>query len=333
MRSKPSLFDVARDAKVSHQTVSRVLNNHINVRPETKKRVEESVARLGYKVNVSARALATGKYGAVGLLNLNTSLYGPITMNESIQKSALEQHYKINYLTVNSIDNESVINGIEMLFASGVDGILVAVPRSLKEIDLESLKKYKIPIVIRDHSSVPKEVKLNQRKVSSIATDYLISLGHKRIAFAGGHKKWFDAHERMIAWKTTMKKANLDCDLLFEGDWSATSGYEMAENILAEDKHVSAIYAASDLIGLGVLKYLNDGRFKDVSVISTDAMEESEFYYPSLTTIKYDYGELGRRYFQLLLNLIAKRPMPVYTSSFQIELSIRDSTRKNRVQA
>jgi DNA-binding LacI/PurR family transcriptional regulator len=331
MRSKPSLFDVARDAKVSHQTVSRVLNNHINVRPETKKRVEESVARLGYKVNVSARALATGKYGAVGLLNLNTSLYGPITMNESIQKSALEQHYKINYLTVNSIDNESVINGIEMLFASGVDGILVAVPRSLKEIDLESLKKYKIPIVIRDHSSVPKEVKLNQRKVSSIATDYLISLGHKRIAFAGGQKKWFDAHERMIAWKTTMKKANLDCDLLFEGDWSATSGYEMAENILAEDKHVSAIYAASDLIGLGVLKYLNDGRFKDVSVISTDAMEESEFYYPSLTTIKYDYGELGRRYFQLLLNLIAKRPMPVYTSSFQIELSIRDSTRKNRV--
>ena len=330
MRSKPSLFDVARDAKVSHQTVSRVLNNHINVRPETKRRVEESVARLGYKVNISARALATGKYGAIGLLNLNTSLYGPITMNESIQKSALEQHYKINYLTVNSIDNESVVNGIEMLVASGVDGILVAVPRSMKEIDLELLKKFKIPIVIRDHSSVPKEVKLNQRLVSSIATDYLISLGHKRIAFAGGQKNWFDAHERMIAWKTTMKKASLDYDLLFEGDWSATSGYEMTEMILTEDKHVTAIYAASDLIALGVLKYLNDGRFRDVSVISTDAMEESEFYYPSLTTIKYDYEELGRRYFQLLLNLIAKKPMPVYTGSFQIDLSIRDSTRKHK---
>lgn len=330
MRSKPSLFDVARDAKVSHQTVSRVLNNHINVRPETKKRVEESVARLGYKVNISARALATGKYGAIGLLNLNTSLYGPITMNESIQKSALEQHYKINYLTVNSIDNESVVNGIEMLFASGVDGILVAVPRSMKEIDSELLKRFKIPIVIRDHSSVPKEVKLNQRLVSSIATDYLISLGHKRIAFAGGQKNWFDAHERMTAWKTTMKKASLDYDLLFEGDWSATSGYEMTEMILTEDKHVTAIYAASDLIALGVLKYLNDGRFRDVSVISTDAMVESEFYYPSLTTIKYDYEELGRRYFQLLLNLIAKKPMPVYTSSFQIDLSIRDSTRKHK---
>ena len=330
MRSKPSLFDVARDANVSHQTVSRVLNNHINVRPETKRRVEASVAKLGYKVNVSARALATGTYRAIGLLNLNSSLYGPITMNESIQKMALEQHYKVNYLTVNSIDNESVINGIEMLFATGVDGILVAVPRSLKEIDLESLKKFKTPIVIRDHSSVPKEVKLNQRLVSSVATDYLISLGHKRIAFAGGEKKWFDAHERMTAWKATMKKANLDYDLLFEGNWSASSGSAMAENILAQDKSVTAIYAASDLIGLGVLKYLNDGRLKDISVISTDAMEESEFYFPSLTTIKYDYEELGRRYFHLLLNVIAKRPMSVYTSSFQVELSIRDSTHKNK---
>jgi len=330
MRSKPSLFDVARDANVSHQTVSRVLNNHNNVRPETKKRVEESVAKLGYKVNISARALATGKYGAIGLLNLNSSLYGPITMNESIQKYALEQHYKINYLTVNSIENDSVISGIEMLFATGVDGILVAVPRSLKEIDLESLRKYKIPIVIRDHSSIPKEVKLNQRLVSSVATDYLISLGHSRIAFAGGKKSWFDAHERMIAWKATMKKANLDFDLLFEGDWSASSGYALAEEIFAQDKNVTAIYAASDLIGLGVLKYLNDGRLKDISVISTDAMEESEFYFPSLTTIKYDYEELGRRYFHLLLNLIAKKPISVYTSSFQVELSIRDSTHKNK---
>lgn len=330
MRSKPSLFDVARDAKVSHQTVSRVLNNHNNVRSETKKRVEASVAKLGYNINVSARALATGKYRAIGLLNLNSSLYGPITMNESIQKMALEQHYKINYLTVNSIDNESVINGIGMLFATGVDGILVAVPRSMKEINLESLKKFKIPIVIRDHSSIPKEVKLNQRMVSAVATDYLISLGHRRIAFAGGEKKWFDAHERMTAWKATMKKANLDFDLLFEGNWSASSGYAMAERIFAQDKKVTAIYAASDLIGLGVLKYLNDGRLRDISVISTDAMQESEFYFPSLTTIKYDYEELGRRYFHLLLNLMSKRPISVYTHSFQVELSIRDSTRKNK---
>jgi DNA-binding LacI/PurR family transcriptional regulator len=330
MRSKPSLFDVARDANVSHQTVSRVLNNHINVRPETKRRVEASVAKLGYKVNVSARALATGKYRAIGLLNLNSTLYGPITMNESIQKIALELHYRVNYLTVDSIDNESVLNGIEMLFATGVDGILVVVPRSLREIDLELLKRFRIPIVIRDHSSVPKEVKLNQRLVSSVATDYLISQGHRRIAFAGGEKKWFDAHERMTAWKAAMKKANLDYDLLFEGNWSASSGYSMAENILAQDKSVTAIYAASDLIGLGVLKYLNDRRLKDISVISTDAMEESEFYFPSLTTIKYDYEELGRRYFHLLLNLMAKRPMSVYTSSLQVELSIRDSTRKHK---
>ena len=180
------------------------------------------------------------------------------------------------------------------------------------------------------HHVVSKERKIKARVGKFCSYGLFNLLGHKRIAFAGGEKKWFDAHERMTAWKATMKKANLDYDLLFEGNWSASSGYAMAENILAQDKSVTAIYAASDLIGLGVLKYLNDGRLKDISVISTDAMEESEFYFPSLTTIKYDYEELGRRYFHLLLNVIAKRPMSVYTSSFQVELSIRDSTHKNK---
>jgi DNA-binding LacI/PurR family transcriptional regulator len=300
------------------------------VRPETKKKVEESVAKLGYKVNTSARALATGKYGAIGLLNLNSTLYGPITMNESIQKNALEQHYKVNYLTVNSIENESVMNGIEMLFATGVDGILVAVPRSLQEVNLDLFKKYKIPVVIRDHSSVPKEVKLNQRLVSSVATEYLVTLGHKRIAFAGGDKKWFDEHERLASWKITMKKAHLDNQLFFEGDWSAASGYLMAEKILSQDDKVSAIYSASDLIALGVLKYLNDRKLRDISVVSTDAMPESEFYFPSLTTIKYDYEELGRRYFQYLLNLITNKPLSVYAHSLQVDLSIRDSTHRRK---
>jgi DNA-binding LacI/PurR family transcriptional regulator len=127
-----------------------------------------------------------------------------------------------------------------------------------------------------------------------------------------------------------MKKAHLDNQLFFEGDWSAASGYLMAEKILSQDDKVSAIYSASDLIALGVLKYLNDRKLRDISVVSTDAMPESEFYFPSLTTIKYDYEELGRRYFQYLLNLITNKPLSVYAHSLQVDLSIRDSTHRRK---
>jgi len=329
--SRPSIKDVAIESKVSHQTVSRVLNNSPRVSQETRKKVLASIEKLGYRINNSAKALASGKYKSIGVVNLNSTLFGPITMNTAIQKFAHEKHYSVNYLSIDKLSNSLILDGINSLLEKGVDGIVVIVPKLVQEIDSSDLRSFKVPIVMRDHSDMPDSLKLNHRLISEVATNYLLDLGHEKIGFIGGNQNWFDGIEREIGWRLAMKKCNLNQNRSFSGDWSAKSGYQLAAELIEKFPDTSAIYTASDLIGLGVLKYINEKKLSKIDIISSDAMPESSFYYPALTTVKYDYVELARRLFNGVLSLIAEEPFDSYNSDIPVELIVRESTKRTFV--
>lgn len=331
IKKKASIFDVAKRAGVSHQTVSRVINLKPNVSAPTRQKVLRAIRDLGYSVNTAARSLASGKSSTIGLINLNSTLHGPVSMHHAIQATANQLNYKIRYVTVDDIRLSEVRATIEMLVHSNVDGILSVVPRGLSTFSNKELEDYPIPIIVRDHPNIPSGIKVNQEFVAETATNFVINLGHKNIAYIGGDPQWYDAKERLKGWSLALKKAKLQNSMFYEGDWSAESGYKLCKKLLSGSKSFTAIVVCSDHVSLGVLKALNESKKNYVSVISTDNMRESAFYFPSLSTVTHDFEEMGKRYFLYLLSLINNEAVPTFPDGVGVELVARESTRVTRL--
>src|ERR1700749_1733116 len=108
----PAMTDVPRAAAVSHQTVSRVLNGHPNVRPATRERVLAAIAELGYRPNLAARALATGRSTPLGLVTLNPTLFGPVATLYAVEQAARDAGYSVSVASVRAIDRESLTDAV-----------------------------------------------------------------------------------------------------------------------------------------------------------------------------------------------------------------------------
>src|SRR3954470_657061 len=123
------MADVARVAGVSHQTVSRVLNESDRVRPETRERVLQAMRELDYRPNSLARALVTGRSRTLGVVSFDTTLYGPASTLFGIERAAHAEGYFVSIASVTSLDRASVLGAVERLRAQGVDGILLITPQ------------------------------------------------------------------------------------------------------------------------------------------------------------------------------------------------------------
>lgn len=321
---------MAKDSGVSHQTVSRVLNNQPAVSDKTRKLVLESINKLNYTVNSAAKSLASGKHNKIGVINLNSTLHGPVSLQHAIYTEANLLGFAVHYATVEKADSKSIDTEVKKMVKLGVDGILVIAPRLLKFDHKHLIEKLDIAIIFRDHESTPEGIKWNQKKISATATNYLLDLGHKDILYIAGESSWYDARERTIGWKAVAKANGISTKLSFSGDWSSKSGYEICIQQLRVAKF-SAILASSDIIALGVLKALNDNNRLDISVISMDNMKESEYYYPSLTAVDVDWEEMGKRYFRYLVSKIEKKEPEVYLTGERISIIERDSTRVYKI--
>src|SRR5690349_11144690 len=126
----PVMADVARLAGVSHQTVSRVLHNHPNVRSTTRDRVLAAVRELGYRPNAAARTLATRRTRTLGVISFNTTLYGPACMLYGIEQAARQHEYFVTVAAVGALDRRSVLDAVDRLRGQGVEGIIVIAPQS-----------------------------------------------------------------------------------------------------------------------------------------------------------------------------------------------------------
>lgn len=327
----PSMLDVAKIAGVSHQTVSRVLNDRENVSQRTRQKVLSAMAETGYRRNHAAKALVTGKTSTIGLLGYNTTLYGPASVMRAVQDSARDSGYAVSIVSLKSGDHPSIVAGIQDLVGSGVDGIVIVAPQSGDEALLPYLPDFLPTVLIEGQpaSAIP-SVNVDQIFGTVLAVDHLISLGHRRIAHITGQLDTFEAHQRLSSWRTAMLKSGLEADLIAIGDWSPESGYAAVKELMSKSKP-TAIFVGNDAMALGALKALSELGIsvpEQMSLVGFDDVPEAPFFIPGLTTISQDFEELGRQCIKLLVSLINKEEQNERQVGIKPELIIRGSTAK-----
>ncbi|MFD2767461.1 LacI family DNA-binding transcriptional regulator [Micromonospora eburnea] len=298
------MTDVARLAGVSHQTVSRVLNGHPNVREQTRLRVQAAIAELGYRPNRAARTLVTGRSQVIGVVAQNTTLYGPASLLAALEQTAAEEGFAVSVGSVRELDRVSISAAVERHLAHRVAGIVVIAPVESAGEALEHLPK-DVPLVTVDgdpRRPVPL-VTVDQVAGAWQATRHLLEAGHRTVWHVSGPADWFDSAGRIEGWRKALREADAEVPPLVAGDWSAASGYRCGQ-MVARMPEVTAIFTANDHLALGVLRALHEfGRRvpDEVSVVGFDDVPEAAYFIPPLTTVRPDFAAVARASLDLLL--------------------------------
>jgi DNA-binding LacI/PurR family transcriptional regulator len=325
---EPAMVDVARLAGVSHQTVSRVLNNHPNVRADTARRVRAAIAELGYRPNRAARALVTGRTQLLGVVGLNTTLYGPASMLAAFEQAAAAAGFAVSVGNVADLDRESVTAVVERHLDERVAGIVVIAPVVSAAEALEALST-DVPMVTIDGD--PRRpmagVTVDQGMGARIATQHLLDAGHPTVWHVSGPEGWFDSAGRIAGWEATLRDAGVEVPPVFPADWSAAAGYRTG-SMIARIPEVTAIFAANDHLALGILRALHErGRRvpEDVSVVGFDDVPEAGYFIPPLTTVRPDFRAVADQALQLLLSQLSAQVRPSELVELAPRLVVRRS--------
>ena len=301
------MADVARLAGVSHQTVSRVVNDHPNVRPQTRDNVLAAISQLAYRPNAAARTLVTRRTHTLGVISCDTDLVGPASMLYGIEQAAAGTYF-VSVASLPALDHGSALDAVERLLGQGVEGIIVIAPSTSSVAALVGMPA-EVPLVaVGCGTSAPlASVAVDNAGGAIAATRYLLGLGHRCVHLVGGPETSLDAQERAAGWRQGLAEAGIAAPAVITGDWSSRAGY-LAGRTLAAIPEVTAVLCVNDQMALGVIRAMSEaGRPvpSDVSVVGFDDIPEAEFFGPPLTTVRQDFPELGRRALRLLVLKIA----------------------------
>jgi DNA-binding LacI/PurR family transcriptional regulator len=307
------MTDVARIAGVSHQTVSRVLNNHPSVSEQTRLRVQAAIAELGYRRNHAARTLVTGRSQLIGVVAQSSTLYGPASMLSAVEQTAGAAGFAVSVGSVRSLDRRAVSEAAGRLLDQRVAGIVIIVPVASANEALDELPE-DVPLVVIDGDPTRSEtlVTVDQAAGARLAVEHLLAAGHRTVWHVRGPLDWFDSQGRVEGWRQALVEAGAEVPPVVDADWTAASGYK-AGQMLARMPEVTAIFTANDHLALGLLRALSErGRRVpgDVSVVGFDDVPEAAFFIPPLTTVRPDFDAVARAGLTLLLEQIqAGRPV------------------------
>jgi DNA-binding LacI/PurR family transcriptional regulator len=302
-----AMMDVARLAGVSHQTVSRVLNGHPNVREQTRLRVRAAIVELGYRPNRAARTLVTGRSQLIGAVTMNATLYGPASLLAAFEQAAAEAGFAVSVGSVSSPDRRSITAAVERHLDHHVAGIVVIAPVVTADEALQHMPEG-VPFVAIDADPEWSGalVTVDQVAGARAATRCLLDAGHQTVWHVSGPVGWSDTAGRIDGWRRTLQEAGAEIPPVIPADWSAASGYQ-AGQMLARMPEVTAVFAANDHLALGILRALSErGRRvpQDVSIVGFDDVPEAAYFIPPLTTIRPDFAAVGRASLTLLLDQI-----------------------------
>jgi DNA-binding LacI/PurR family transcriptional regulator len=303
----PRMTDVARLAEVSHQTVSRVLNGNPNVRPELVERVRQAIQQLGYRRNTAARALSTGRSMNLGVVSFDIWQYGPTHVLFGIADAARQVGYTTSLVSLGEIDHESARAAIDHLMAGSVDGIIVIAPVEGARAAVQGVPPY-VPLVMFEPGvdNGTTRVAIDEVLGARLATRHMLELGHESVWHVSGPEGWLGTEARIRGWRAELTAASRVAHEVIAGDWSSASGYRAGQEI-ARNREITAIFVANDQMALGVIQALQQSGLKvpgDVSIVGFDDVPESSFFLPSLTTVRLDFTEVGRRCVERLLEMI-----------------------------
>ncbi|SEL31315.1 LacI family DNA-binding transcriptional regulator [Nonomuraea pusilla] len=318
--ARPAVIgDVARLAGVSNQTVSRVLNERPNVRPETRERVLDAIRRLDYRPNLMARGLVRQQPHTIGVISFDTVPFGPASTLLGIGRAARAAGYGVTIATPESHDRGSIIEAAGDLVGHAVAGVIsVFASRAAATSAMLSLPEGMPAVAVEaapDHSTAT--VRIDQAAGVRMAVEHLLHLGHETVWHVSGPRDRMDAQTRVESWRAALEEAGRQAPRVVPGDWSPESGYQAGLE-LAERRDVTAVFAANDHMALGLLRAFHERGIRvpqDVSVVGFDDIPEAAYLIPPLTTVRPDHEEVGRRAVETLLRLVggeeAQEPPPV----------------------
>ena len=330
-----TLHDVARRANVSYQTVSRVINDHPYVAAETRERVLDAIQALNYRPNKAAKSLAARRSQTLAIITYGMDYYGPAQMVIHIERAARRAGYDLIFSNVSTRTDERMRAAVNSLSGWQVDGILVLTPViSVGSEDLGVICG-ETPVVQIDNElgSAAASVVMDQSYGSELVTQHLIDLGHARIVEISGPQTWHGALARHRSWRRTILRAGLEPGPSLEGDWTAMSGYEAARELLIGGVDFTAVVVGNDQMALGVMRALHEHGLRipeDVSVVGFDDVPEAVCYEPPLTTVRQDFGALGKKGVECLMERIAAPEAPQRQHVIYPQLVLRQSTASPR---
>ena len=303
---RPSIYDVAKQAGVSHMTVSRVLNDHPNIRESTRDRVLQAIDELNYKRSSIARALATRRAMRIGVLVDGPLQYGPNSTLRAIESAARDVGYAISAFSISDDEQSPIDAGVVELLTQGVDALCVIAPRA-SSLDVLRQQSTGLPTIVikAEPDAAWHTVAVDQRAGAMLAVQHLIGLGHRCVAHLGGPLDWYDARERESGWRDALVLAGLPIPVSVAGDWTSDFGYRFGRSF--EAGVVTAVFAANDQMALGVVHGLADQGLKvphDISVVGFDDLPDARHFLPPLTTVRQDFAALGELALQQIVAAI-----------------------------
>jgi DNA-binding LacI/PurR family transcriptional regulator len=328
--SRPTIRDVARQAGVSHQTVSRVINGSNDVLPETRALVEDVIEKMGYRPSAIARSMARGKTHTLACISPNLTDYTFASVIEGAETEARQHGYFI--LSASAADPETFRKLVDELVDHGrVDGLIIINPY------IDGRFKYipqDFPVVFvgaLSHGEPISSVCLDDEKVAYEAAKHLLSLGHTHIAMVTGPMKEDCSQDRAKGYRRALQEAGITVDesLIIEGDWSATSGKEALLSLTARDQVPTAIFAQNDRMAMGILRAARDVDLdipSQLAVIGVDDMPLSSYFDPPLTTMQQDMPRIGQEAIRILLDIIQKKNTSTRAIKLSAQLIVRQST-------
>jgi LacI family transcriptional regulator len=324
-----TLYEVAKVARVSHQTVSRVVNASPLVAERTRARVLKAIARMNYRPNKVARNLAARRSALIGVITFAVESYGPSHLIISISEAARKLGYHLVVASAEYPVLEEIRRCGTELREHGVDGFIVILPTVLKLRALEDVFG-DAPVVVmgarRQHRYTA--VEIDHELGSRSATEYLISQGHRQIACISGPLDWDCSSLRRQGWQGALKTRKLPPGPAVECEWSAEGGYTATQKLLNSGVRFTAVVAANDQIALGAMEAFWEKGIeipRDVSVVGFDNMPESKFFRPPLTTVNHDFDLLSSTSLQLLIQAITDPNVPRLHHKIAPDMVIRQS--------
>jgi LacI family transcriptional regulator len=341
-QKRVTIKEVARLAGVSVQTVSRVINDRPDVASETRQRVQDLIDELGYQPSALARSLIQQRSYTLGVVTAGLKYIGPSRTLNGIISEAESSGYSLILKELASYKSITAEPLLEALLAYHVDGIIWAVPEIgdnhewLKEL----LPEIPVPLAFLTMPAQPDllTVSFNNYAGGRLATQHLLEQGYREIGHITGPLEWWEARQRKDGWRDARLAAGLEPSESHwaEGNWSSASGEQAFRKLLESYPNMDAVFVGNDQMALAVLQLACQNGLRvpeDLGVVGFDGLDETPYYWPSLTTIFQNQHSLGCTAVEEIVQIIQMRfagdPLPEpHAIVLEPELILRTSSQK-----
>ena len=330
--SKATLRDVARRAGVASSTISRYLNGSLELPSPTRSRVKTAIAELHYRPNALARSLQAGRSHILGLIVPDLSNPFFTSVADAAVAAAYREGYSI-LLCATGNDPKREAHYANLLVAGQLDG-LIYLGAHRRNSALETMRRTELPIVIVDEeieSVAGGRLFVDNRRGGYLATEHLLHLGHRNIAFIGGEADLLTTVERRRGYEDAMLERGLtpQPNRIVLGEYTTEFGARAARELLMEVAP-TGVFAASDVVAIGVLQAVRELGLtipEDLSLVGFDDIPMAEMLAPPLTTIWQPAQDLGETAVLMLVRHVRDRA-PLIRDTLGVRLRIRGSTRR-----